>query len=117
MVMSVCTRCGYDLYKDTAVSAGGFAMTSAGQPLTYRGEPITLTAGEKHIVWSLLKAAPHALKIGILLERLDSDGYEDTVRVLVCRIRRKIRDTAGYDPIETIRGKGYRWRDSLMLVS
>lgn len=79
-------------------------------PLCFRQKPIKLTNGERIIVWSLLKAYPDCVRKPTLLDRLDSEGVNNTIQVIICRIRRKLKDVGAPESIETVWGQGYRWK-------
>jgi DNA-binding winged helix-turn-helix (wHTH) protein len=105
-----CPKCGADILLDEPIRIDDFAMIGEQFPLCYRAQPIHLTRSERIVVWSILKAFPKAVSKPTLLDRLDSDGVNNTIQVLICRIRKKIMDIGGPDTIETVRGEGYRWR-------
>lgn len=105
-----CHNCGADIYLDEPIRIDDFSMVGDGHPLCYKGKPIKLTHGERMIIWSLLKAYPRHVSKSTLLDRCGSDGLNNLIQVLVCRIRRNLKVMGIPDPIETVHGFGYRWK-------
>lgn len=113
-VRPFCHRCGADLLRDVPVVINDFSMLGPGHPLCFCGNAIKLTPAESSVCWSLLKAYPDSVAIDVLLDRFDSEGGPDAIRVLISRIRRKMRLANIDNPIETVTGftareRGYRW--------
>jgi DNA-binding response OmpR family regulator len=104
-----CPNCGWSVDRDTPVIINDFSMFADGYPLLYKGEKVPLTAGEARVCWSLLRAFPDHVSVDTLAIRCSSNGFNDTIKVLICRIRRKLRDIGCENQIETIWGMGYRW--------
>lgn len=105
-----CRNCGADVSLDAPIRIDDFSMIGDGYPLCFKGEPVGLTHGEKVVVWSLLKAYPDHVSKPTLLDRLDSDGANNLVQVLVCRIRHKLKAAGAPDAIQTVHRQGYRWK-------
>lgn len=112
MARPICPHCGYDLAKDQPILLNDFSMHSSISPLCWRGTAIRLTGAESAVVWALMKAWPSPMRISVLLERADSEADEQTVRVLVCRVRKKLRAVGAPDPIGSYRvpGGAYIWK-------
>jgi DNA-binding response OmpR family regulator len=106
----ICAHCGYDVTPDEPIKLGRFAMGGAQFQLFHDGKPIKLTNAENCIAWALLKGYPYAIPGSTLLNRMDSEGCDNTINAMVCKLRRKIREATSADPIETVWGRGYRWR-------
>lgn len=73
-----------------------------------------LTPSEERVVALLVKRAGQALSRDVLLTALTWDKAGDapcekTIDVLVCRIRRKLREAAVPGEIRAVYGLGYRW--------
>lgn len=88
-------------------------MAAEDAPVLYDGRQVKLTGMERGILWTIMKAYPRVISHETILLRThdaDSDVYHDTIRVLVCRLRRKLREAGLPDPVETVWGTGYVWR-------
>ena len=107
---SFCPRCGADICLDEPIRIDDFSMIGDGYPLVWRGHLIQLTRGERIVVWSRLNAYPDHVSKPVLLDRLDSEGMNNTISVMISRIRGRLRAVGAPDAIETIWGKGHRWK-------
>lgn len=111
--MRLCPHCGYDLVNDAPILINDFSMNGPGLPLVHKGKPIKLTFAEAGVCWALMKACPAPLKTMALAERIGSDETIDPdniVKVIVCRIRRRLRELEIAAPILTIHGSHtYAW--------
>lgn len=108
---ALCPSCGYDFLVDQSSTVEGFTMHGESSPLEVLGQVIPLSRGESSLVWSLMKAYPSPVRHDALLLRMGSEANTgNTLQVLVCRVRRKLREAGIPDPIELVRGRGYRWR-------
>lgn len=105
-----CPKCGADVSLDEPRRIDDFSMVGAGYPLLYRGEEVGLTPFERELAWSIMKAFPAHVSGDTLLQRSDADLQENSLKVYICRIRQRVREVGGPDPLETVRGLGYRWR-------
>lgn len=82
------------------------------QCVTVRGSPITLTAYEYRVLETLLLRAGQVVSRAELLDRLYADTEDrdsNTLEVLLGRIRRKLDPDGQLQPIQTLRGRGYRF--------
>jgi DNA-binding response OmpR family regulator len=77
-----------------------------------RGEPVELTPTEFRLLWTLTQNANQVLSPTQLLSLAwdDENGDPQRVKLYVGYLRRKLRQAASVDPIETLRGFGYRYR-------
>jgi DNA-binding response OmpR family regulator len=105
-----CHNCGADISLDEPIRIDDFSMIGDGYPLLYKGQVVKLTLGERLIVWSLLKAYPDHVKRSTLLDRLDSEGGDNLVSVMLVRIRAALARAGAPSAIETLRGQGIRWK-------
>lgn len=90
-----------------SLEAGGIALDPVSHTVTFRGEPLTLTAREFAILEMLLRNAGRFVSRARLEEGIYSWGEEigsNTVEVYISRLRKRF----GSDAIETLRGVGYR---------
>lgn len=105
-----CANCGADILLDEPIRIDDFTMIGDGYPLLYRGQPLPLTRGEMIIAWTILKSYPNHVSDDTLKLRTGSESEWNGTKVLVHRIRRKCTAAGAPDPMETIRGFGYRWK-------
>lgn len=99
-----CPNCGYDLVQDEPIERAGIRMEPYQHPVV-RGRRLVLTPAQRTVLWTLLKANGRIIPSSVLNERLDYDGDNNVVQVLISRIRRV---WPGPCPIETVYGSGYR---------
>lgn len=76
------------------------------------GTEVELTPIEFRMLTAFVDHPGQALTHSQLLEMAWGDGHreEDQVKLYVSYLRRKLREAASIDPIETVRGIGYRYR-------
>jgi len=86
------------------------------QPLAHLlrvdGKTVDLTAKEFAILEHLLLNRGRVVTRSQILESVwdyEFDGGRNLVEVYIGRIRRKLGDSGGADPIITVRGSGYRY--------
>ncbi|GAB4215921.1 MAG: response regulator transcription factor [Rhodoferax sp.] len=76
------------------------------------GQPLALTAFEYRLLELLVRAQGRPVSKGTLADALypeDGDRDSNVIEVLVARLRRKLDPAGRQPPIETLRGRGYRW--------
>lgn len=113
MIPSICPCCGTDIRLDDPITIDDFAMFGDGYPLTYLRKPLKLAPRESSVCWALMKAYPLVLSTDVLLNRIGSEDAEgNVVQVYVHRIRAKLKMLGIEDPIETVYGRGFRWRSA-----
>jgi two-component system response regulator PhoP len=77
-----------------------------------RGQAVELTTFEYRILEHLMLRAGDVISKSELTERLYDQDFErdsNVIEVLVGRLRRKLDPTDELAPIETLRGRGYRF--------
>jgi two-component system response regulator PhoP len=77
-----------------------------------RGQAVELTTFEYRILEHLMLRAGDVISKSELTERLYDQDFErdsNVIEVLVGRLRRKLDPTDELTPIETLRGRGYRF--------
>ena len=92
---------------------GPVTLDEASQAVTASGTPISLTAFEYRLLHYLMLHAGEVVSKTVLTEHLydeDADRDSNVLEVLVGRLRRKLDPQGTLDPIETLRGRGYRFR-------
>jgi DNA-binding response OmpR family regulator len=75
------------------------------------GTVVALTPTEFRLLWTLASHSGQVLTHVQLLELVWPGGIEETdrIKLYVGYVRRKLLDAGGVDPIETVRGFGYRY--------
>ncbi|MCP5426598.1 MAG: response regulator transcription factor [Gammaproteobacteria bacterium] len=89
------------------------ALDTGAQTVTVGGLPIELTAYEYKLLEYLMLHVGEVISKTELTEHLyeeDSDRDSNVLEVLVGRLRRKLDPDRLLNPIETLRGRGYRFR-------
>ena len=95
-----------------ALIAGPVALDTGAHLLRVAGTPVDLTAKEFAILEHLLLHRGRVVTRSQILESVwdyEFDGGRNLVEVYIGRIRKKLGDAGGGDPIVTVRGSGYRY--------
>jgi len=98
--------------RSAALVAGRVSLDTGAHLLRVDGTTVDLTAKEFAILEHLLLNRGRVVTRSQLLESVwdyEFDGGRNLVEVYIGRIRRKIGDANGGDPIITVRGSGYRY--------
>jgi two-component system phosphate regulon response regulator PhoB len=77
------------------------------------GKPLELTATEFHLLHFMAKKTGRVFTRAQLIDAVKGDDYPVTDRsvdVHIVGLRRKLKAEGAGDPIETVRGIGYRFR-------
>lgn len=93
------------------LTAGGIELDTRTQTVRADGVPVELTAFEYRLLEYLMLRAGQVVSKGELTEHLYAEDLErdsNVIEVLVGRLRRKLDPGGGRQPIETLRGRGYR---------
>lgn len=100
-------------WASAVLEIGDIAVDTAAQRVTVAGEARSLTSYEYRLLEYLALHAGEVVSKGRLTEHIyDEDAERDSnvVEVLLARVRRKLDPGRERDPIETLRGRGYRLR-------
>ena len=92
---------------------GPVALDTGSQTVTMAGGPVELTAFEYKLLEYLILHAGQVVSKTELSEHIyeeDMDRDSNVLEVLVGRLRRKLDPHRELNPIETLRGRGYRFR-------
>ena len=92
--------------------SGPVRLDTASQTVTVDGRPVELTGYEYRLLEYLMLHAGEVLSKTRLTEHLydqDFDRDSNVIEVFVRRLRRKLDPEERLRPIETLRGRGYRW--------
>lgn len=91
---------------------GPLAIDFSAQQVRLDGTQVDLTTFEYRVLEYLVRARPRVVGKQELSDYLyphDDDRDSNVLEVLVGRLRRKLDRTGGLMPIETLRGRGYRF--------
>jgi two-component system response regulator PhoP len=94
------------------LKCGAVALDTRAQTVKVEGHPVELTTFEYRILEHLMLRAGEVISKGELTERLYDQDFErdsNVIEVLVGRLRRKLDPYDRLKPIETLRGRGYRF--------
>jgi two-component system, OmpR family, response regulator PhoP len=91
---------------------GAVALDTRAQTVRVNSQPVELTSFEYRILEHLMLRAGEVISKTELTERLydeESERDSNVIEVLVGRLRRKLDPQDSVHPIETLRGRGYRF--------
>lgn len=91
---------------------GAVTLDTRVQTVRVHGQPVDLTTFEYRILEHLMLRAGEVISKSELTERLYDQDFErdsNVIEVLVGRLRRKLDPADRLKPIETLRGRGYRF--------
>ena len=96
------------------LTSGALSFSFPDERIRLNGEALELRPMERRLLRLLLESRGRLLTRDHLLYQLwDSDGNyvdENTLSVLVSRLRKSLGRFQGEEYIETVRGTGYRWK-------
>jgi len=94
------------------LTCGPIVLDTRRQTVAVDGQPVELTSFEYRILEHLMLRAGEVISKSELTERLYDQDFErdsNVIEVLVGRLRRKLDPQEELQPIETLRGRGYRF--------
>lgn len=94
------------------LSCGPVVLDLRAQTVAVRGEAVDLTTFEYRLLEHLMMRAGEVISKTELTERLYAQDFErdsNTIEVFMGRLRRKLDPDEALQPIETLRGRGYRF--------
>jgi len=100
-------------WTQTVLSCAPVTIDLGAQTVTVGAQPVELTAYEYKLLEHLMLHAGEVVSKADLTEHLyaeDDDRDSNVLEVLVGRVRRKLDPERTLNPIETLRGRGYRFR-------
>jgi len=100
-------------WAEPVLRAGTLSMNTATQQVTVAGKEVELTAYEYRVLEYLMLHAGEVVSKTTLTEHLYSQDFDrdsNVLEVLIGRLRRKLDPDRSTGPIETLRGRGYRFR-------
>jgi DNA-binding response OmpR family regulator len=98
---------------------GVLALDEAQRRLEVSGVELPLTPTEYRLLATLMRNRDRVVTQEQLLEDVWGNAGADArqVRLYVSYLRRKLRDAGGGNPIETVRGFGYRFRSAIVATA
>lgn len=99
-------------FASPVISCGLVSMDTSAQSVTVSDEEVVLTAFEYRLLECLMLSAGRVISKAELTDRLYEQDFErdsNVIEVLVGRLRRKLDPENSTNPIETLRGRGYRF--------
>ncbi|RRQ21803.1 response regulator transcription factor [Thiohalobacter thiocyanaticus] len=98
-------------WSQAQLRCGPVALDPAAQQVTVDDRPVELTAYEYRLLHYLMLHAGKVISKTELTEHIyeqDFDRDSNTIEVFIGRLRRKLDPDGTLQPIETVRGRGYR---------
>jgi len=99
-------------WASSQVRCGSLSLDMDSQQVSVAGRPVELTAFEYKALEYLMLHAGQVVSKSELTEHLydqDFDRDSNVIEVFVARLRRKLDPDGSLQPIETLRGRGYRF--------
>ncbi|MAT66213.1 MAG: DNA-binding response regulator [Gammaproteobacteria bacterium] len=98
-------------WSQALLRCGPVSLDPAAQQVRVENRPVELTAYEYRLLHYLMLHAGKVISKTELTEHIyeqDFDRDSNTIEVFIGRLRRKLDPDGGLQPIETVRGRGYR---------
>src|SRR5512139_2661532 len=99
-------------WASSSLSCGPITLDTRAQTVTVEGAPVELTTFEYRILEHLMLKAGEVISKTDLTEHLYEQDFErdsNVIEVFIGRLRRKLDPQDRIRPIETLRGRGYRF--------
>lgn len=96
----------------SSLACGPIVLDTRGQTVSVEGRPVELTTFEYRILEHLMLKAGEVISKTDLTEQLYEQDYDrdsNVIEVFIGRLRRKLDPEDHIKPIETLRGRGYRF--------
>ena len=101
-----CPHCGGRLDAEGSLEIGKWRLWPSFAELD--GKRLKLTAAEASVLYTLAEARGGAVSPCSITQRFTkAENPKNSLRVIIARLRKKI---GAQCPVETIQGRGYRWR-------
>lgn len=100
-------------WSQTDIESGPVRLNVTEQSVELNGEPVTFTAYEYRLLEYLVLHAGEVLSKTVLTSHIyaeDDERDSNVIEVFIRRVRKKLDPDGDLNPIETMRGRGYRWR-------
>ncbi len=99
-------------WASSVLAAGPVSLDMSRQELTVNDDPVELTSFEYKIIEYLMLRAGRVISKSELTDRLYDQDFErdsNVIEVFIGRLRKKMDPDNTLKPIETLRGRGYRF--------
>lgn len=99
-------------WASSVLNAGPVTLDTARQQLKIEGKEVELTGYEYRIIEHLMMRAGEVISKSELTDRLYDQDFErdsNVIEVFIGRLRKKMDPENSIKPIETLRGRGYRF--------
>ena len=99
-------------WASSQLDAGPVSLDMGRQELSVNGTPVELTSFEYKIIEYLMVRAGQVISKSELTDRLYDQDFErdsNVIEVFIGRLRKKLDPDNAIKPIETLRGRGYRF--------
>jgi two-component system response regulator PhoP len=99
-------------WASSSLACGPVVLDTRAQTVTVEGKPVELTTFEYRILEHLMLKAGDVISKTDLTEQLYEQDFErdsNVIEVFIGRLRRKLDPDERIKPIETLRGRGYRF--------
>lgn len=99
-------------WADAVLRSGTVSLDTRSQQVSVDGENVDLTSFEYRMLECLMLSAGKVMSKAELTDRLYNQDFErdsNTIEVFIRRLRKKLDPDNMLQPIETLRGRGYRW--------
>jgi two-component system response regulator PhoP len=100
-------------WSQAELESGPMRLNTLDQVVELEGEVVSLTAYEYRLLEYLVLHAGEVLSKTKLTEHIyaeDDERDSNVIEVFIRRLRKKLDPEGLLNPIETLRGRGYRWR-------
>jgi len=98
---------------DNSLVCGSIKIDTSAKQLFIEGDPVTITAYEYRLLSYLMMHTGKVISKRELVDHIyeeDDDRDSNTIEVFIRRLRKKLDPDGELKPIETQRGRGYRFR-------
>jgi two-component system response regulator PhoP len=98
---------------DNSLVCGPISIDTSSKQVALNGEPLTITAYEYRLLSYLMMHTGKVLSKRELVDHIyeeDDDRDSNTIEVFIRRLRKKLDPDGTLNPIETQRGRGYRFQ-------
>ncbi len=99
-------------WSDATLQCGPISLDPSSQRVTLEGSEVELTAFEYKVLEYLMMHSGEVVSKSVLTEHLyddESDRDSNVIEVFIRRLRQKLDPDDQLQPIETLRGRGYRF--------
>lgn len=100
-------------FADSKISMGAYTLDTSSQKILLHDQEIDVTAFEYKVLEYLMLHADSVVSKSELSEHLYEDDFDrdsNVLEVIIGRLRKKLDPDKTANPIETLRGRGYRFQ-------